>query len=108
MSGGYRVMKKEENPLKSITDKLILMVKEADGDTKKLANIICTVVDLREGLLEPGGLPENDWWAEESIRNFTKIIVEANYIATTKINPDLEIPSLEIQIEEALEELEPF
>jgi hypothetical protein len=94
-----------ESPIKSLTDKMFKRITESDVKTSQLAKIIKLAVDCKGGLLEPGGLPENDWWAHQGIKDFTEIIVRANYKAHTILNPGLVPNDLEDQIKEALKDV---
>lgn len=95
----------QESPLQSLIDKMFFRINEDSVTTKKLAQIIEIAYESREGLLEPGGLPENDWWANQAIKDFTEIIVRANFKAHSIINPGLVTDNLDEQISEALEEI---
>lgn len=99
------MVKIKESPVKSITDKMFYRINEPDVKTSKLSQIIRMAYEMREGLLEPGGLPEHDWWAHQAIKDFTEIIVRANYKAHTILNPGLVMDDLEEQIKEALKDI---
>lgn len=90
------------SPIQSLIDKMEMRINDPDVKTSKLAEIIKMAFECREGLLEPGGLPENDWWAHQAIRDFTKIIVTANYKAHQILNPGLEMDDLETQLKDAM------
>ena len=94
--------KKNESPLQFLLDKLNENITSDDISNKELARQMCLADEARAGLLEPGGLPENDWWANEAIDEFSRIIIKANYRVQTSINPDIRMPSLEDQISEEL------
>jgi hypothetical protein len=95
----------EESPLQSIIDKMLWRIAQPDTKTKKLKEIIVMAVEMRAGLLEPGGLPENDWWANKAIEDFTEVIVRANHRAHQIINPGITMNDLEEQIKEAKAEI---
>jgi len=91
-----------ESPLQGVIDKMFMRINEPDVKTKKLSEIIEMAYEMREGLLEPGGDPDNDWWAHKSIEDFTEIIVRANHKAQTILNPGLVPDNCEDEVEEAL------
>lgn len=101
----FYMAKFTKSPIKSLTDKMFERIAEPNVKTSKLAEIIKLAYECKEGLLEPGGLPENDWWAHQGIKDFTEIIVRANYKAHTILNPGLVPDDLEDQIKEALKDV---
>jgi hypothetical protein len=84
---------------------MLWRIAQPDTKTKKLKEIIVMAVEMRAGLLEPGGLPENDWWANKAIEDFTEVIVRANHRAHQIINPGITMNDLEEQIKEAKAEI---
>lgn len=95
----------KKSPLKSLTDKMFFRINESDVKTSKLSQIIQMACDMRNTLLKVDGVPENDWWRNQAIKDFTEIIVRANYKAHTILNPGIVIDDLEEQIKEALEDI---
>ena len=99
-------MKKTESPLQSLIDKMNKRINDSNVTTKKLAQIIEMAVGCREGLLQPGGNEDNDWWANKAIKDYTEIIVKANFKAHNIINPGLVPDNLDQQLKDALNEVE--
>ncbi len=96
---------KEESPLQSLIDKMYLRINDPNVKTKKLAEIIEMAYEMREGLLEPGGLPENDWWANKAILDYTEIIVRANHKAQKILNGNLVPDDCEDEVKQAIDEI---
>lgn len=96
----------EQSPIQVLIDRMNIRLNEPDVKTKKLAEIISIASDCRAELLEPGGHPDNHWWANQGIRDFTKIIVTANFKAHRILNPDLVMDDLDTQINEAINEVD--
>lgn len=94
-----------ESPLQSIIDNMFSKINDENITTKELAQIIGFAYELREGLLEPGGLPDNDWWVNQAIKDYTEIIVRANFKAHNMLNPGLVPDNLDEQIKDALTEI---
>lgn len=99
-------MKEPESPLQSFIDTMNKKINKSDVSTKKLAEVIEMAVGCREGLLQPGGHPDNDCWANKSIKDFTEIIVKANFKAHTIINPGLVPDNLDQQLKDAMYDVE--
>jgi hypothetical protein len=95
----------EKSPLKKLTDRMFLRISESDIKTSKLSEIIQMACDMREALLEVDGRPENDWWKNQAIKDFTEVIVRGNYKAQTILNPGIVMDDLEDQVKEALEDI---
>lgn len=79
-------------------------ISEKNVPTNKLAKVIEIAASAREGLLIPGGLPEHDWWADQAIKNFTEIIIRANFVAQTILNPEIVMDDVESQVSKALKQ----
>lgn len=94
-----------ESPLQGIIDKMFMRINEPDVKTKKLAEIIEMAYEMREGLLEPGGHPDNDWWAHKAIIDFTEIIVRANHKAQKMLNGKLVPDDCEDEVKQAIDEI---
>lgn len=95
----------DKNPLQEIIDRLFSKLDDPKISNKSYANLMYIAFESRAGLLEDGGLPENDWWANESIEKFTEFIVKANYKVQKRVNPDITMSSESVQLEEALTEV---
>ncbi len=97
------------SPLQGLIDKMYSRINEDNVATKKLSQIIQMAYEMREGLLEceraGNNNPDNDWWAEKAINDYTEIIVRANHKAHKILNGDLIPDNLEEEIKEALENI---
>jgi len=96
-----------ENPLQDIIQSMFKKLNDPKVTTAKLAQIIMIASESREGLLEePENCPaENISWVNESIIEYTKIIVQANHKAQRMLNGDLVPESCDAELEEALTEI---
>jgi hypothetical protein len=99
-----------ETVLTSILEKMNQRIAEEDVSNQKLAQIIGMAVDMREGLFEIASEKEKGKFnlegMEEDAEELTRVIVRANYKAQRRINPNIPMPSVEEQIEEALQSKE--
>lgn len=95
----------EESPMQFLIDKMYLRLNDPEVKTSKLSEIIQICYECREGLLEPGGHPDNRWWADQGLRDFTEIIVRANFKAHQILNPTIVIDDLDEQLKQALDEI---
>jgi hypothetical protein len=96
------------SPLADILETIMKRLEEPNVSAKTLAQIIQTAVEVREGIFdafrEPGYC--NLEGIVEDVEQLTRIMVIANHKAQAIVNPWFEMPPLEDEIREAMQDKE--